>query len=199
MENIKKKTSKISSDHLQFHLRTLRRSQHLSDEINRNNPTKATAWYLRIERTLGSLIRLGDRSPSLKEECFSASTFQQFYKRLISILQHKVQDFKGTSRETLVKLYDLITKDRCNAEARAKLKYGNNDSTNASRANNAQETPSNATEFNSWTLLCKGTGRKHPNTNDIFNSRNYAVKPKGLIVSNEYNRKCRICKFLEGS
>ena len=61
VENIKKKTSRISSEHLQFHLRTLRRSQHLSDEINRNNPTEATAWYLQTERTLGLLIRLGDR------------------------------------------------------------------------------------------------------------------------------------------
>ena len=60
-----------------------------------------------------------------------------------------------------------------------------------------QETPSNATKFNSWSLLCRGTGRTLPNTNDIFHSRNYAVKPRGLAVSNGYNRRCKICKFLE--
>ena len=43
VENIKKKTSKVSSDHLQFHSRALRRIQHIPDEINRTDPDTAAA------------------------------------------------------------------------------------------------------------------------------------------------------------
>ena len=82
----------------------------------------------------------------------------------------------------LVKLCDLITKDRCNAEARAmaKKKYGNHDTTTTNGVNTTQEAPDATPKFNSWALLCTGTDRQYPNTNDVFHSHNYAIKPKGL-------------------
>ena len=48
VENIKKKTSKASSDHLHFHSNTLRDIQPLPDETNRTDPDTATAWYLNL-------------------------------------------------------------------------------------------------------------------------------------------------------
>ena len=56
--------------------------------------------------------------------------------------------------------------------------------------------------FHSWALLCLGTHRCYPNTNDVFHSPNYAKKPKGLAQDifgyfARTNLDCRICRTLE--
>ena len=64
-------------------------------------------------------------------------------------------------------------------------------------------------KFDSWTLLCQGTGKQYPTTDDIFYSPNYAKTPRGLKEQVEMsfetkpivktNADCRICKLLEKS
>ena len=56
--------------------------------------------------------------------------------------------------------------------------------------------------FHSWALLCLGTNRCYPNTNDVFHSPSYAKKPKGLAQDifgycSRINLDCRICRILE--
>ena len=51
--------------------------------------------------------------------------------------------------------------------------------------------------FKSWELLCRGTERNYPTTNDIFHSPNYARQQGTLDLRRQTNEACRICKLLE--
>ena len=136
----------------------------------------------------------------IRKGMFKMSTLEQFQKRLPRIPPHKVRKFEGTFREKLVQLHDHIDRDRCDIKVRDKTKCKGSISADTGEAINTQEKTSNATKFNGWSLLCKGTGRTLPNTNDIFHSCNYAIKSRGLTIQgNQYNRRCKICKFLENS
>ena len=55
--------------------------------------------------------------------------------------------------------------------------------------------------FYSWTHLCLGTGRRYPNSDDIFHSANYARRPRNLNSEPraKTNPKCRMCKLLEST
>ena len=76
-------------------------------------------------------------------------------------------------------------------------------------ANTNQHPCSHTPKFDSWALLCQGTGRQYPTTNDVFYSPNYAKTPKGLKENDDMNfdtktfiknnTDCRVCKFLEES
>ena len=64
------------------------------------------------------------------------------------------------------------------------------------------KTETNTPRFQSWALLCLGTNRCYPNTNDIFHSPTYAKKPEGsaqdiLGYISRTNLDCRICVTLE--
>ena len=58
-----------------------------------------------------------------------------------------------------------------------------------------------ASRFPSWTHLCLGTSRRYPNPDDIFQSSNYARKPKcfNQEPGAKTNPECRICKILEST
>ena len=49
VENIQKKQSKASLEHLHFHFNKLSDIQPLPDETNRTDPDTATAWNLNLE------------------------------------------------------------------------------------------------------------------------------------------------------
>ena len=110
----------------------------------------------------------------------------------------------------------MVTKARTNAEKRATDK--NNQSyditTVASRVNIVQNVPdttvslsqtshnsSCTSRFGSWTLLCLGTGRRYPTTDNIFHSINYAKRPRSFNPEPraKTNTECRICKLLEST
>ena len=60
----------------------------------------------------------------------------------------------------------------------------------------------NTPRFQSWALLCLGTNRCYPNTNDIFYSQTYTKRPEGpnhdsLCYYSRTNQDCRICIPLE--
>ena len=114
------------------------------------------------------------------------------------------------------KIIDMVTKARTNAEKRAIDK--NNQSyditTVASRVNIVQNVPdttvslsqtshnsSCTSRFGSWTLLCLGTGRRYPTTDDIFHSINYAKRPRSFNPEPraKTNTEFRICKLLEST
>ena len=55
--------------------------------------------------------------------------------------------------------------------------------------------------FESWTRLCRGTGRRYPNQNDVTRSISYSRRPKKLqqTPTARTHEKCRICITLETS
>ena len=110
----------------------------------------------------------------------------------------------------------MVTKARTNAEKRATDKNNQSPDTTtvSSKVNIAQNEPdttvslsqtssssSCASRYDSWTLLCLGTGRRYPTPDDIFNSVSYARRPRSFNPEPraKTNPECRICKLLEST
>ena len=119
-------------------------------------------------------------------------------------------------REKLKKIIDMVAKARTNAERRAsdRTNHSYNTTTVTIEANITQNTPdatvsprpsphsrNYTSRFDSWILLCQGTGRRYPTTDDIFHSINYARRPRSFNPEPraKTNPKCRICKLLEST
>ena len=61
-----------------------------------------------------------------------------------------------------------------------------------SKNNNIKPVPA-APKFQSWAILCQGTNRNYPNTNDVFHSQIYAKKPESPHTT--YNRGSSVCRI----
>ena len=115
-------------------------------------------------------------------------------------------------RGRLEKIAEVVTKARTNAERRSIDRANRPYNSSITKSNTPQEVPATTTSqgpqphnkdntprFDSWELLCKGTQRRYPTTNDIFHSPNYARQQGNLNskLQAETNEKCRICKLSE--
>ena len=57
--------------HINFHLNILKATQTLSDTTIEVDPDKAAKWFLDLENTMQTILRIGDRTTSLGMECFN--------------------------------------------------------------------------------------------------------------------------------
>ena len=183
----------------------MKAAQPLSDKSMETDPNEAATWFLQYENAVKSILRLGDRTTSLGMESFNASTIYEICTRLPYTIKYQTYGLEEDGREKLKKIIDMVAKARTNAERRATDKNNHyyDNTTATSRANIAQTSHSNSctSRFNSWTLLCQGTDRQHPTTDDIIRSINYAKRPKNFNTDPgaKTNTDCRICKILESS
>ena len=117
----------------------MKATQPLSDKSIENEPNKAATWFLNYEKSIESILRLGERTTLLGMQCFNASTIHKISKRLPYTIQYQTYELKEDGREKLEKIIDMVT----NAEKRAK--YKNNQSpditTVSSEVNVAQNEP----------------------------------------------------------
>ena len=159
--------------HLNFRLGVMKATQPLSDKSIENEPNKAATWFLNYEKSIESILRLGERTTLLGMQCFNASTIHKISKRLPYTIQYQTYELKEDGREKLEKIIDMVTKARTNAEKRAtdKNNQSSDITTMSSKVNitqneidttvNPSQTSSSsscASRYDSWTLLCLGTG-----------------------------------------
>ena len=105
--------------HLNFRLGVMKATQPLSDKSIENEPNKAATWFLNYEKSIESILRLGERTTLLGMQCFNASTIHKISKRLPYTIQYQTYELKEDGREKLEKIIDMVTKARTNAEKRA--------------------------------------------------------------------------------
>ena len=146
-------------------------------------------WFLDFGNTIQSILRIGDRTTSLGMECFNDINLFQVCKCLPYTLWHKVYYIEERGRERLVKIIDMVTKERNNVERRASEKntlrlwdsitvtsrfdvtQGVPDTTVTSMvdiAHEALDTTASLTRTShswtskqaSWALLCQGTDKR---------------------------------------
>ena len=98
--------------HINFHLNILKATQTLSDTTIEVDPDKAAKWFLDLENTIQSILRIGDRTTSLGIECFNDINLCRICKCLPYTLGHKVYYLEERGRERLVKIVDMVTKER---------------------------------------------------------------------------------------
>ena len=189
--------------------------QTLSDITILSDPNTAAKWFLDFGNTIQSILRIGDRTTSLGMECFNDINLCRVCKCLPYTLRHKAYYLEERGRERLVKIIDMVTKERNNVERKARDEYSlrlydsptvtsNSDITQEvlDTTDSLTQTPqSSASMHDSWSLLCLGTGRRFPTTEDINRSTIYAKTPKSFRTEPGFktNSDCRIFKVLQSS
>ena len=89
---------------------------------------------------------------------------------------------------------DKRSVDKANRPHNSTLTHHTPKTTTIDTTQNKNDT---ATVFESWELMCRGTQRNYPTTNDVFHSPNYARQQGTLDLRRQTNEACRICKLLE--
>ena len=130
------------------------------------------------------------------EQLYSA-WFDVFYEVSLPLTIAAHQACQGTSNIWAPEANNLYYYDTITVTSRIDIAQEVPDTT----ASLNQTSYSWTSRFDSWTLLCQGTGRRYPTTDDILRSTNYAKRPKSFKTEPgaKTNTDCRICKTLHSS
>ena len=126
-------------------------------------------------------------------QCFNANVIYQICERLPYSIYYQTCDIEEHGRGRLKKIAEIVTKATANAERRSIDRANRPYNSSITKSNTTQEVPATTTSqdpqphnedhtprFDSWELLCKGTQRRYPTTNNIFHSPNYARQQGNL-------------------
>ena len=190
----------------------MRAVQPLTDKVIETDPAKATTWFLQYDSAIEAILRLGKQNAKLGMQCFNVTNLYRICEKLPFSLQQAAYSLEEGGKEKLVKIIDMTSKVRYATEKRAQDRANQSSdpvtitnkikptqSEPAISANLTQTPNTNQTSrFDSWTLLCLGTERRYPDTDDIFHSAHYARRPRNFeqVPKARTNAECRICKIL---
>ena len=176
----------------------------MSDNTSRRHPREAALWLGKLETSILQFLKLGDRSDHSGMQCFNETIIYSICERLPYSIYHRICDIRDHGRKKLKQIAEIVNTARMNADKRsvdrANRPHNSTLTHHTPRTTTIDTTQDNnntTVMFESWELLCRGTQRNYPTTNNIFHSSNYARQQGTLDLRRQTNEACRICKLLE--
>ena len=201
-------------------LNKIRETVGLSDRVEENYPQFAADWYLAFVGVVDSIVKLGSRDLTLGMSCFNVDTIFTIIQKLPFHLVSKSYGLNARGEEKLKQILGLIKRARVKTLNRAtdmtnmapmapmaltptpKPKESGHIVTKSSANTSSSQTHPTVSRYQSWTEICRGTGRLCPTSDDFYNGwAAYGKAPKKLSLdpNGRTNMDCRICKELEKS
>ena len=199
---------------LNFRLNKIRETVGLSDKVEENYPQFAADWYLAFGGVVDSIVKLGTRDLTLGMSCFNVDTIFTIIQKLPFHLVSKSYGLNARGEEKLKQILDLIKRARVKTLNRAtdmtnmapmaltptpKPKESGHIVMNSSANTSSSQTHPAVSGYQSWTEICRGSGRLCPTSDNFYNGwAAYGKAPKKLSLdpNGRTNMDCRICKEL---